>query len=419
MERKEPQRVPVMRIVRHEFSLRSIFSLLAIAAGIWLLALIWQIILLLVIALILAGTLNPILAWFERHNVPRTIALSLVLVVLVLAIAGLGALVLPTLVTQIGILITNAPAIQTRLADYLASIPLLARSATSIRSAQPAQFLEPLAASALTSASAAATVVVLGLTTIVLASYLLADPQRVKGFAFALLPRRFHLRAARILLEMEMVVGGYVRGQALTSLLIGVFVFVVLWAFGASAPLAIGIVAAFADLLPFVGGALVLVPAVLVALPLGLLPTVIIAVLIIAYLQVESHVLIPRIYAQTLRLSSLAVVIAILIGGQLLGIVGALLALPVAAGVRVLVEQLRIELPGEQPGESTQRTLDAVAETAYAQQTEGISAIDAVAVATVMAEQAQEDTQAATDRVEQPIEEQSDGSSIAPQLPIV
>ena len=144
------------------------------------------------------------------------------------------------------------------------------------------------------------------------------------------------------------------------------------------------------------------------------MPTVIVALLIIGYMQVENHVLIPRIYGQTLRLSPLAVVVALLIGGQLLGIVGALLALPIAASLRVLVEQLRIDLPGEQPGEDAQRTLDAEAEAVYAEQTEGVPARDSVAVATVMAEQAQEEQQVITGRVELPMEERGDSPPRSP-----
>jgi predicted PurR-regulated permease PerM len=417
LKRDTPRTEPPTRTIRHEISLRSLFSILAIAAGGWLVVQIWPILLLLVIALILAGTLSPLLAWLQRHHLPRAVALSLVLFALVAATAGLGALVIPALVTQVSILAASAPTIQGQLADYLASVPMLAGGAAAVRRLQPQELLEPLAASALAIAGAAVEVIVLSLTAVVLAVYLLADPQRVKGFAFALLPRRFHLRAARILLDMETVVGGYVRGQALTSLLIGGFVFVMLWVIGTPAPLALAVFAAFADLIPFIGGALVVIPVVLATLAQGVVPTIVVAVLLVAYMQVEGHILIPRIYGQTLRLSPLAVVIALLIGGQLLGIVGALLALPIAASLRVLIEQLRIDLPGEQPGEEAQRALDVAAEAVYAEQTEHVSALEAVAVATEMAEQAQEDEQLATGQLETPIEEQGGSGPQVPAAP--
>jgi predicted PurR-regulated permease PerM len=268
------------QIIRHELALRSIFSIVAIAAGLWLLVQLWQIILLLVIALILAGTVSPIVAWLEQHYMTRTVALALILLLFVLAIAGLAALVIPALVAQIAGLVASAPVIQAQFADYLAGLPILGGSAGAVREARPALLLETLGASALTFASAAAQVVILGLTTVVLAVYLLADPQRVKGFAFALLPQRFHLRSARILLDMETVVGGYVRGQALTSLLIGLFVYAALWIAGTPNPLALAVFAAFADLIPFVGGFLVLAPAALATLPQGVVPAVIVALAI-------------------------------------------------------------------------------------------------------------------------------------------
>ncbi|MBA3944000.1 MAG: AI-2E family transporter [Herpetosiphonaceae bacterium] len=413
MERDQFPTDPRIRTVRHELSLRSVFSVLAILGSLWVVWRIWQILLLLIIALVLAGTLSPIVGWLERHHVRRNWGLGLVLLMLVAAIAGVGALVVPALVTQISDLIASAPTIQAHLASYLVQVPALARGADMIRGVGAERLLAPLGAYALTFAGAAATVVVLGLTTVVLAFYLLADSERVKGFIFALLPRRFHLRSARILLDMETVVGGYVRGQVLTSVLIGIFTFIILWIAGTPSPLALAVVAAFADLIPFVGGALVILPAGLATLTQGVLPAALVCLALLGYLQLESHILVPRIYGQVLRLSPLAVVIALLIGGELLGIVGALLALPVAAGFRVVIEQLRIELPGEQPTEGTQHVLDAQAEALYAQQTEGVSAVNAAEIATVIAEHEQEQEQALSGQLETPIEER-DATTLAP-----
>ena len=405
------------RTIRHELSLRSVFSIVAILAGVWLLVRIWPILLLVIVALVLAGTVSSLVSWLERHRVTRAVSLSLVLVALVAAVAGLGALIIPALVTQISGLITEAPAIQMRLAAYLASLPGLAGTATAVRDASAEGVLAPLGGYAVLIASATAQVVILSLTSVVLAFYLLADRERVKGFAFALLPRRFHLRAARILVDMETVVGGYVRGQALTSLLMGLFVYATLWVAGTPNAVAIAVFAALADLVPFVGAVLILVPAVLATVPLGLLPAALVAGAILVYLQVETNLVIPRIYGQSLRLSPFAVVVALLVGGQLLGIIGALLALPLAAGLRVLIEQLRIDLPGEQPGEATQRREDAAQEASYVAQTEGVSAVAAAEVATSMAAQEQQDELAETGRVAVPIEEQGAcvGSAPAPQ----
>jgi len=161
----------------------------------------------------------------------------------------------------------------------------------------------------------------------------------------------------------------------------------------------------------------VLFPVTLAALAQGPLSAAILFVAILAYQQVEGHILIPRIYGQTLRLSSLAVLVALLVGGQLLGIIGALLALPLAAGLRVLVEDLRIALPGEFPGEASERARDARAEEEYAAGAEGSSALEAAELATTIAAQVQEETLAETGVLEHPLEERGDPPHTPPAVP--
>jgi predicted PurR-regulated permease PerM len=387
MKRNGPPNDSRTHTIRHELSLRSIFSVIAIVAGLWLVVQVWPILLLLVLALVLAGTLSPLVAWLVRHHLRRGLALGLVLVALVAVACGLGALIIPAVIDQGRALIASAPTIQRRLTDYLVHVPALARGVAVLRQAQPQRVLAPLGHYAVAIASATGTVVALTVTTLVLTAYFLAEAERVKGFVFALLPRRMHLRAARILMALETVVGGYMRAQALTSLLIGLVVFGALWLAGTPSPLPLAVFAACADVIPLVGPLLALLAATLATLSQGTLPALLVCAAIVIYFQVESQVLVPRIYGQTLRLSPLAVLVALLIGGQLLGIVGALLALPVAASLRVLVEQLRIDLPGEQPSAAAQRAQDAQVEARYAKQTTGKTATEAAAVATALAGQ--------------------------------
>ncbi len=408
---------PRVRTVRFEIAPRSILLILAVIGGILLVTRLWQIILILIVALILAGTFSPVVSWLERHRVPRALALSLILVALLGFIVGLGALIIPAFVHQFGTLSTDAPRIQARLADLAARVPPLAGQADAIRAAKPDRLLAPIGAFALQSAGAAAQLVVLGGTTIVIAFYLIADHERVQGFLFALLPRHYHIRTARVLLDMETVVGGYMRGQAITSLCIGVFAFLLLQVTGVPAALPLAILAAFADLIPLVGGVLAVAPSVLFALTVGPLQAAIVLVALVIYQQFESHLLLPRVYGQSLRLSPLAVIIALLVGGTLLGIVGALLALPMAAGIRVLVENYRIELPGEHPGEQEEHAEEDQAEAMYAAQTHGTSAMESAMRATEIAEQLHDAEEAETGKTEVPIEERSDPPHTPPTLP--
>lgn len=396
------------QIVRYELSFRSLLSIVAVIAACWLLIRIWQIILLLVIALVLAGTLSPILAWLEKHRIKRPFGLGIVLLGLIAAVIGLGALVIPSLASQLTAAVNSVPQLRNELADTLARVPGFASTAQTIREAEPLGLWTTVGASILTYAAVAAQSIFYAIMAVVLAFYLLADHERVQGFLFALLPRRYHLRSARVLLDMETIVGGYVRGQLLTSVLIAAFTFVVLAALGVPNALALAVIAGFADLIPLVGPILAVAPPVLVALTRGPVVAIIALVLLVLYNQVENHILIPRVYGQTMRLSPVAVIVSLLIGGALLGVVGALLALPIAAGIRVLVEDMRIELPGEQPGEEAERVTQDDAEHLYAQQATGASAIEAAVLATALAEHMQEDERLATGRIATPGEESGD-----------
>ena len=399
---------PQARTLKIEFSLRSVVMIIAIAACLWLLGQLWQIILVLVIAAVLAGTFSPVVDWLEKHRVRRPLALALVLVGLLGAVVGIGFLVIPALVGQIAGLIDDAPAIQQQVADWLDRFPRLAGRAEQIRQAQPEQYLEPIGKYALGYAQGAVELVAYGVTTVVLAFYMIADRERVHGFIFAFVPRQYHLRLARVLLQLETVVGGYVRGQAITSLAMAVFTFALLLGLRVPNALALSIFAAFTNLIPIIGVVLAITPAVLSALAVGIIPALIVWAVMSAYQEFESRVLLPRVYSMTMRLSPIAVIVALLVGAKLLGVVGALLALPIAAGLRVVVEELRIELPGDQPGEAAQRTLDEQSERFFAGQAAQASSVESAVIATELATQLRLEREAEEGADEVPAEEESD-----------
>lgn len=140
----------------------------------------------------------------------------------------------------------------------------------------------------------------------------------------------------RTIPEVSRVVSGYVTGQLITSTLMGIFAFAVLTAVGVPQPLFLALLAALGDAVPIVGITLVTIPTVLLAFTVSPTAAIIVLVAYLVYQQIENYIVIPRIYKTTLDISSFAVLISVLIGSALLGIVGALLALPVAAAVPVI-----------------------------------------------------------------------------------
>jgi predicted PurR-regulated permease PerM len=181
-------------------------------------------------------------------------------------------------------------------------------------------------------------------------------------------------------------VGGYIRGQVLTSAFMAAFTFVLLLVCRVHDALAIAVFAGLADVLPYVGVFLSVGPALAAAAARGPAIVGIVLVAMLAYEELESRFLVPKVYGSALRLPSSVVLFALLVGGTLMGMVGALLALPAAAAARMLIEELRIELPGEEIDDSQKRARDERAEKEYERRAEGVPAEQAAAIAVEISE---------------------------------
>jgi predicted PurR-regulated permease PerM len=382
---QEPRERPDRSTVVHrvEISYRTILAVALTVGGIWLLDLLLPILGIIVVALILVGTLDPAVGWLQRRRVNRTLAIA---VGCAIVVVGVGLITIPSLFAQVSQTITNLPEIQKGLAHMLESHRLTAPLASAIRTFKPGDRVRGVnVTTAVTASLGVVEVIGYAATSVVLAIYFIADAERSRAALYALVPRRFHVRLARVLLNLETIVGGYLRGQIITSVAIGIFTFALLAISRVPNALALAAFAALTDVIPFVGGLLATTPAVLVALSRGTAVATIVLVAMIGYQEFESRVIVPRVYGQALRLSSAVVVIALLVGGKVGGIIGALLALPIAAALRMLIEELRVDLPGDDTDDPRLRARDARAERAYARETAGASPAEAAAVATEIA----------------------------------
>lgn len=366
--------------IRHQIGLKTMLLGALTVGSCWILLQLSGVLLVLVLALFLVGTLNPAVAWFERRSMRRGFAIGVVFAILFSGITLSLVLTLPTLIEQLRTLVEQEPRIRSRLADWLMRSNLTLDLSNSLRHLRYGDLAKSSIASALVWSSHAIESLAYAISSIFLALYMMLDRHRLRAVAFALVPRRRHIAFARVLLNLETIVGGYIRGQALTSALMAGFVAALLSAFGVGNALALAVLAGIADVLPYIGVLFTVVPAAAAASAKGLVVTLLVVATLLAYEEFESRFLVPRIYGRVLRLPSTMVLIALLVGAALLGIVGALLALPVAAAIRMLVEELRVVLPGE-PEDHEQQQRDRQAEALYHERTHGMAAGEAARVA--------------------------------------
>jgi len=372
-----------------EISARTLLVAAACIGGVWLLVRLWPVLLVVAASLILVGTLNPIVGALQERGLRRGAAVAVTLLTLLAFFAGLALVTAPALWAELGRFVHELPRLQVRVAAWLERSAFTMPLADSIRDADPGRFFVGSGREAFELSSRFGARVGYAATTVALAVYMLLDPERSQGALYAIVPRQFHVRLARVLLGLETIVGGYVRGQLLTSAAIGAYVFALLTIFGMPSALPLAVFAALADVLPLVGGALTLVPIALVALPHGMPMTVTLVALVIVYQELENRIIVPRVYGRVLRLDAVAVTIALLVGAQLGGVLGALLALPIASGLRMIVEELRVELPG-QPGDDAsdpRAREEQRAEETYAALTAGAPAQEAAVVAVAIADE--------------------------------
>ncbi len=381
------------RPVHFELSARTLVALVLVVASLWLLIRLWPVFLVLVAALVVVGTLNPAVRWLEEKRVRRGVGIAIVFAVFFILALLVVAITIPTLISQAGGLLEHEPALRARLADLLAGYHPSAPLARWLRGLKYDGLTGSLGATAFSFSMRVFTTAAYGLSALFLGLYIMIERDRLRGGLFAVVPRTHHIRLSRIVMNLETIVGAYIRGQMLTSLMMAGFTFVLLKACGVENALALAVFAGLADVLPYIGALLSVGPAFLAALARGPVVAAVVLVLMLAYEEFESRVLIPRIYGRALRLPASVVMFALLAGGTLMGILGALLALPVAAAVMMLVEELRVELPGEQeqPVDTHVREEDVRGEKEYERRTAGVGAEAAAAIAVEISQDRRED----------------------------
>jgi predicted PurR-regulated permease PerM len=332
------------------FRLRTILALLWILllTGIvlWIVWIARHVLTWVLISLFLALALNPLVEWLQRRGIRRRgLAVAVAYVVALGALAGLGALFVPTIVDQVNNFAHKVP-------DYVDQLTkgrgrfgfletkyhVVEKVRHAVRTGGVKKIVGIGGVAALSVTKSVLTAIAAVVTIVFMTLFMLLEgPAWMERF-YGLLPEREQPRWRAIGRDIYRTVGGYVNGNLLISLIAGVATGIVLFALGVPYAVALGLVVALLDLIPLAGATIGAIVVVLVALAAnGLTSAIIVAVFFIVYQQVENHVLQPVVYGRTVQLSPLAVLIAVLVGAEVAGILGALGAIPIAGSIQVIL----------------------------------------------------------------------------------
>jgi predicted PurR-regulated permease PerM len=303
-----------------------------------------QVLVLVVVALFLAVGLNPAVEWLG-HRMRRTIAVTVVIGAMVGLFGGFVAAAVPPISKQATALADDTPGYLDRLRNDNSVVRDLDNRFHFINTVKERVDKGPtFGVGAINGVigigKAVVSAVFAVLTVFILTIYFLANFPEIKRWSLRLVPRSRRPRVGLIADEALRRVGGYVLGNLATSVVAGITALIFLEILRVPYAVALALFVAVLDLVPLVGAtiAAVIVSAVALfhSLPVGI-ATIIFFVI---YQQFENYVLVPRIMKRTAEVSPLATVVAALIGGTLLGIVGALLAIPVAAAIQIVVDEV-------------------------------------------------------------------------------
>jgi predicted PurR-regulated permease PerM len=315
---------------------------------VWTAYLVRDVLLLVYVSSLFAIGFSPLVRWIERirlpaigqRRVPRWLAILTIYLTIIAIVVAIGLTIIPPLVQQSRDLTRAAPALINRLQERLMEWHLIDHKITWQEAVQQA----PAPTGAFDPIFSAVTSIVGGLfgffTLVILTFYLLVDSSNLLSGFLQMFPRDRRGRVASICREITIKVSAWLMGQALLGGVIGTTAGIGLWMLGIPYFYVLALVAGVGELIPMVGPVLAAIPAVAVAFTVSPIAALWVTLFFIAQQQFENHVLVPKVMSRQVGVSPVTVIVSLLIGGTLLGIVGAILAVPTAAILQVLLQEL-------------------------------------------------------------------------------
>lgn len=324
----------------------SVLKIIGIILALVFLYFIRDIALLVFISIILAAVIEPAVNWLEDRRVPRSLGVIVLYVAILLFLALTVRLIIPPIVTQIGLLAQNFPSLWARVVENFGSVQQF--SETHGVSTNVQRILDGLQGGLSVAASglygfivSAFQNVINFIMVLVLSYYLVAQRDSVSKLFQAVTPVQHHAYVVETFHAIQGKIGDWARGQLILGGIIGALSFVGLMFLLPEYALVLALIAGMTELIPYLGPILGAIPAVFLGFTAGSVTDgLFILLLYVGIQQLENNLLTPNIMKKQLGLSPVVIIIVMLIGGRVAGIMGLILALPVATSIGVIAKGL-------------------------------------------------------------------------------
>ena len=320
-----------------EISWSTIAKIILAVFAIWFLWAIRDIIVLFFIVLVIVAAIGPLVDRLTKY-LPRVLALIIVTLIFLGLLTGIGFVIIPPVVNQLQALAINLPEILSKLGPFYSSLQ------NTVADYQESLFNVSSQIGRLGSGIYSTTIgfisgIVAVLTILVLSFYMLLEQESLKSFFHQTIPSEHKEKVLELFRKIGQKMGSWLRGQALLMLIIGILDGIALGVLGVPYALTLAVWGGLTEVIPYVGPWLGLIPAFLVALTVSPLKALIILIAYVVIQQLEAQFLAPKIMGKAVGLSPVIIILAILCGAKLMGILGVIIAVPVAAAISVLIQE--------------------------------------------------------------------------------
>jgi predicted PurR-regulated permease PerM len=323
-----------------EFSFKTIFWILSALLVIWLTITLKDILVSVLLSFILATAISPLVDFLEKRKVPRSISVGGVILTTIGLIYLVIRLVFPPFMREISNLIGNRDAYVATINGYLQHLsPALRDGVTNVLDNIFNSLKGIDLGGIITSATGFFSGLLEAILVFVLSFYILLNNKGVEGAVIAYVPKQHQKRVLSIYRKISNKMTSWLRGQVILGLMIFAIDLIGLSVLRVNYALTLAIVAGLMELLPYIGPFVSGSLAILIALTQSPVLALIVFVFYVLVSQLDGHILAPQVMKKSLGLNPIAVILAVIIGGKLLGFIGILIAVPMAAAIGVLLEE--------------------------------------------------------------------------------
>lgn len=311
-----------------DISHKTIVFIAVFILGIWLIYLILDLLIILFVAVILMSALFPVVKFLNRFKIPKALSIALTYIIIIAGLASLVAIVVPPLLEETRRLFLTLP-------PYLDQLLEAAAIDKSVLQSQLSDLSRSVFSITLSIFDNLLTIIFLLVATF----YLMLERENLENKSASLFTGREE-RVKRLIVQIEEKLGGWFRGQLFLSLVIGILSYIGLLALGIPYALPLAVIAGILEVVPVIGPIISAIPAVLIALTISPVMSLAVGAMYFVIQQLENNLIVPQVMRRAVGLNPLMVILAIAVGSRLLGISGALLAVPMTVVIQIIAAEI-------------------------------------------------------------------------------